>query len=142
MKLTMPDHGGVHVEFDEESLSVQKLTKSASPKKGVLSFVKDNTVALYEKSGGLILQINHQVWDLFSERVGCSYHHDFRLRTTFFKVSGDFSEFSVEYPAWWSSIPNFQPAEPEMDAEEDFMAYVCEVSRNRDLCRSLISAWS
>ncbi|WP_027328394.1 hypothetical protein [Marinimicrobium agarilyticum] len=142
MILTMPERRGARVEFDEKSLSVQKATRLCDRKKGVLSFIQTHTVALYEKSGGLILQIDHQVWDLLSERVYCRFSHDFRSKTTLFKVSGGQSEFSVEYPAWWSSIPNFEPLEPEMDAEEDFMAYLCEVSKNRGLCESLISSWS
>ncbi|WP_347330488.1 hypothetical protein [Marinimicrobium locisalis] len=142
MNLTMPEQRGVLVEFDERNLSVKRMARFRSPKKGVLSFIQGHTVALYEKSGGLVLQIDHQVWDLLSDRVALSYHHDFKSRTTLFKVSDDLAEFSVDYPAWWSSIPNFQPVEPEMDAEEDFMAYVIEVSKDPGLCKSLVSFWS
>lgn len=142
MLLVMPYQRNEKVEFDEKSLSVNRPAASNLQKKGLFDIVQGHKVALYEHSGKLILQIDQESWDLLSEDVKCVYHHNFNSKKTFFQVKGARSNFAVEYPAWWSSIPSFEPTEPEMDAEEDFMAYVCELVKNPDLCQSLVSSWS
>jgi len=54
----------------------------------------------------------------------------------------DGENFSIEYDAWWADIPSFEPVEPEMDEDEDFMGYIYAVWMNKTLQNNLISSWS
>jgi len=141
MILYKPFDKNKFVEFDpKRSDFIPEVREKVEPV-GNFHIVGERCIALYCKGGKLFLQIDSERWDLSSGSVAISYFHDFEKKTTTFEVDDGTSSARLEYDAWWSEIPGFQPLEPEMDSEEDFLAYVVEVWRNRSVQKSLIERW-
>lgn len=105
---------------------------------GNFSIVEGHTCAVYVDDHVLFFQMGAERWPLAEPATKVRYRHDFNAHTTVFTIDGK----SIEYPAWWIGDPLFEPPVPERDEEEDYLAYVCEVHRNRSLQASLVEAWS
>ena len=99
-------------------------------------------IAIYREGNNLTLQIGGDTWNLSSDDVEVKYSHDFSRKTTCFEVESGGEAAFIEYEAWWSGIPGFEPVEPEMDEDEDFMGYVYAVWKNKSLQNSLIRSWA
>ncbi|WP_277252494.1 hypothetical protein, partial [Neptunomonas phycophila] len=99
-------------------------------------------VAIFRDGNQLILQIGEKKWNLSSQDVVLRYSHNFSKKVTVFEVELDGENLSIEYDAWWADIPSFEPVEPEMDEDEDFMGYIYAVWMNKTLQNNLISSWS
>lgn len=97
-----------------------------------------HTYALYADGGVLYVQRDAQRWPIASPEVNMRYGHDLDKETTTFDLVGH----SIAYPAWWKDDPTFEPAIPERDEEEDYLAYLVSVWQQPDLQETLLKAWS
>lgn len=141
MILCKPFDMGIFVDFNC-STGIAMPSDSANDQKGNFHVVEGNAVAIYSKDNKLMLQIGLKIWDLSSDSVELSYFHNISKRTSCFQVLFNGELTSIEYEAWWAKIPMFVPVEPEMDEDEDFMAYILSVWKNAQLQKTLLSRWS
>lgn len=88
-----------------------------------------------------MLQIDSQIWLLSATQLKLHFHHDMRKRQTHFAITSPAGDFSIDYPAWWAEIPDFEPVEPEMDKDEDYLAYIYEVWQTPSLQQALLKRW-
>lgn len=141
MILCKPFDKGRFVDFDYSNGSVIPC-ESANSQKGNLHIVDGNAVAIYSLDNKLMLQIGLKIWDLSSDVLKLNYFHNIANRTSCFQVLFNGELTSIEYEAWWANIPDFEPVEPEMDEDEDFMAYVFSVWKNTQVQKALLSRWN
>lgn len=106
--------------------------------RGTMRILDGRLVALYAQGGRLYLQIGIERWDLGDPATRIRYGHDLNLKTTRFECNG----FVLEYPAWWRDDPAYDPFEPELDEDEDYLGYVHAVFQQPALQANLIRAWS
>lgn len=142
MILSRPFDKGDLVDFDTITGAVGFNVRVSEKPKGNFHALDQTCLAIYSDDNSLILQIDSDKWDLSSEDIELRYFHNLAKRTTCFEVRFRDKAFSIEYKAWWAEIPGFEPVEPEMDEDEDFLAYVFEVWKNKKLQRSLINRWA
>jgi hypothetical protein len=105
---------------------------------GNMRVVLGNTVALYAEGEHLFLQIGGRRWDLADPATVISYGHDLNRKTTTLQVG----DLRLEYPAWWRDDPAYDPFIPELDEDEDYLAYVYSVAQQPALQENLIKVWS
>lgn len=141
MILCKPFDMGKFVDFDCSTGSSMP-SDSVDNQKGNFHIVEGNAVAIYNRDNRLMLQIGLKIWDISSDKIELNYFHNIAKRTSCFQVLFNEELISVEYEAWWAKIPGFEPIEPEMDEDEDFMAYVFSVWKNTQLQKNLLSQWS
>lgn len=141
MILSMPFQRNSKVNFDPVSGN-----KTDSPadeiSSGNLHHVADHTIALYAQDGQLKLQIDKKVWPFSNTTVHINYHHKLQQRLTHFAITSPNDNFSMDYRAWWADIPDFQPTEPEMDQDEDYLAYIYEVWKTPSIQQALLKKWT
>lgn len=142
MILTMPFNRSIKVEFDCVTGGKKTITGDVAISKGILHSVNSHNIALYSHYGKLKLQVDTKVWDFTDEDLKITYHHNIANRTSVFRVLSPDLNFVLEYPAWWSFIPNFLPIEPEMDQDEDFLAYIQTVWQSLSIQKSLLKKWN
>lgn len=134
--------------FDNKLVDFQPLTGEISIPNlvsekicGNYQKVDDFDVAIYCRDGALTLQIGEDCWSLLSS-VRFNYFHNLATKKTIFEVIDGENSVIFEYKSWWADIPGFEPVEPEMDADEDFLGYVFYIWSNREVQKSLIAKWS
>lgn len=98
--------------------------------------------AIYAEEKSLIFQMKNQKWTLSSEEVEVRYFHKIDEKKTYFEIISPEISKRIEYPSWWSKIPDFEFLEPEMDSDEDFFGYVYMIWNDSELQDSLINNWS
>ena len=89
-----------------------------------------------------MLQIDSQLWPLSAPHLKLHFYHDVRKRQTHFAITSPAGDFAIDYPAWWAEIPDFVPVEPEMDKDEDYLAYIYEVWQTPSLQQALLKSWT
>ncbi|PXF30703.1 hypothetical protein WH50_14000 [Pokkaliibacter plantistimulans] len=142
MILSKPFDKGDLVDFDA-SIGVVNSNVDVSVKpKGNFHLLDQRCLAIYCEDNVLILQMDRDKWELSSADVELRYFHNLANRTTCFEVKSPKKSVSIEYKTWWAEIPGFEPVEPEMDEDEDFLGYVFSVWKNKQLQGSLISNWA
>ena len=142
MILSKPFDKGDLVDFDVSNGEVNTNVDESSRPKGNLHFLDHRCLAIYCEGNTLILQVGSDMWRLNSEDVKLRYFHNLANKTTCFEVKSPEKSLSIEYKAWWAEIPGFEPVEPEMDEDEDFLGYVFAVWKNKQLQDRLISSWA
>ncbi|GEM_PF-2855136 len=141
MILSKPfDKGGL-VDFDAGTGVVNTNVDASVKPIGNFYLLDQRRLAIYCEGSTLILQMDFDVWELSSENVELRYFHNLANKTTCFEVKSPEKTVSIEYKAWWAEISGFEPIEPEMDEDEDFLGYVFAVWKNKQLQGSLISIW-
>ena len=138
----MPYKRNIKVEFNCLS---GEATNEVSPDKkptGNMHHINGYNIALYLQDGQLKLQINSQIWIFASKELKISFYHDVLQRTSHFSITSPQGDFTLEYPAWWSEMPDFEPFEPEMDKDEDYLAYIYEVWQQPTIQNALQKRWS
>jgi hypothetical protein len=142
MILSKPFDKGDLVDFDVSTgVAISNVGVSVKPK-GNFHLLDQKRLAIYCEDNTLILQLDSDKWELSSVDVELMYCHNLANKTTFFEVKSPEKSVSIEYKAWWAEIPGFEPVEPEMDEDEDFLGYVYAVWKNKKLQGSLISSWA
>ena len=125
MKLSMPYFQNKVMELEKKTGSlIEYLDQGSSMLNGNCHIVEGNNVSLYKEDDELFLQINEQRWCISSPDLVIKYHHVLSTEKTIFEVKDNKSVVLLEYAAWWSGIPNFKLVEPEMDEDEDYLAYI------------------
>ncbi|MGI2112690.1 hypothetical protein ACRN9G_03710 [Shewanella frigidimarina] len=142
MILSRPFNNGELIDFDNSTSTFKSVINIGEKPKGNFHLLGQRKVAIFSDDNLLILQIGEKKWNLSSEDVVLRYSHNCSKKMTTFEVESDGQDISVEYEAWWAGIPSFEPIEPEMDEDEDFMGYVYAVWMNKVLQQKLISSWS
>ncbi len=142
MILSKPFDRGELTDFDSPTCAIKPVVNTSEKPKGNFHQLGQRKVAIFRDGNQLILQIGEKKWNLSSQDVVLRYSHNFSKKVTVFEVELDGENFSIEYDAWWADIPGFEPVEPEMDEDEDFMGYVYAVWMNKALQNNLISSWS
>jgi len=130
------------VDFDASTCVVNSNVSASIKPKGSFHLLGQRPLAIYCENNTLILQIDSDKWDLSSVDLQLRYFHNLANKTTRFEVKSPEKSVSIEYKAWWADIPGFEPVEPEMDEDEDFLGYVFAVWKNKQLQQSLISTWA
>jgi hypothetical protein len=142
MILSKPFDKGDLVDFDVSTgVAISNVGVSVKPK-GNFHLLDQKLLAIYCEGNTLILQLDTDKWELSSVDVELMYFHNLANKTTCFEVKSPEKSVSIEYKAWWAEIPGFEPVEPEMDEDEDFLGYVYAVWKNKQLQGSLISSWA
>jgi hypothetical protein len=141
MILSRPFDEGDLVDFDPASGVASLKVNVEGVSRGNFYLLDQQSLAIYCENNTLFLQIGSDRWDLSSSDTELIYSHDFSRKTTCFDVKSQSKSMSIEYMAWWAVIPGFEPIEPEMDEEEDFLGYVFAVWKNKSLQKNLISSW-
>lgn len=144
MILSKPFDKGDLIDFDTltgVANSNVNVNLSIKPK-GNFHLLDQRCVAIYCEDNILILQIDSNKWELSSEDVELRYFHNLANKTTCFEVKSPKKSASIEYKAWWAEIPEFEPVEPEMDEDEDFLGYAFAVWKSKQLQWNLISSWA
>ncbi|WP_203141004.1 hypothetical protein [Marinobacter mangrovi] len=142
MILSKPFDRGDLVNFDPSTGATNSTVDVPSKPKGNFHQLGQRCIAIYCEDNALILQVDRDKWDLSSMGVNLNYFHNLDSRTTCFEVKSSEKSVSLEYKSWWAEIPGFEPVEPEMDEDEDFLGYVFEIWKNRKLQESLIRSWT
>lgn len=140
--LSKPYSGSELVEFNSFTGKIDTAVGFIGKPAGNCCCVKGKWVVLFCTGGSLILQIGLDKWSLACNEVGVKYFHRLESKKTYFEVSNKQNSFSIEYKSWWADIPSFEPVEPEMDADEDYLAYIFSIWRDKQLIQSLISEWT
>jgi hypothetical protein len=109
-----------------------------SRKQGCATEVEGQTFALYADGGLLVLQWNDRRWPFAADAVHVRYGHDLSRKTTSFSVD----ERRVEYRAWWADDPRYDPLVPELDAEQDDLAWIAALKRDPGRMATLLKRWS
>ena len=143
MYLVMPFCGGKVVKFNCESGEIASCSGNIHNTliSGNVDVVEGIAVALFSKKGRLFVQIGSQSWDLASENIEMFYAHDIDKKTTEFKIYSNDNEVVFTRKAWWSEIPGFEPFEPEMDEDEDYLAYLHTIFSNPSAQAHLLKSW-
>lgn len=136
--LSKPYSGSELVEFN----SFTGMIDTVVGFKGKPACVKGKWVVLFCTGGSLFLQIGLDKWSLACNDVEVKYFHRLESKKTYFEVGNKQNSFSIEYKSWWADIPSFEPVEPEMDADEYYLAYIFSIWRDTQLIQSLISEWT
>jgi len=142
MILSKPFDRGELIDFDSSTCTFKSVVNIGEKPKGNFHLLGQRKVAIFSDDNLLILQIGEKTWNLSSQDVVLRYSHNLSKKMTVFEVKLDGQNISIEYDAWWAGIPGFEPVEPEMDEDEDFMGYVYAVWMNKALQHNLISNWS
>ncbi|CAA0101666.1 Uncharacterised protein [BD1-7 clade bacterium] len=124
MILSRPFESGGLVDFEIETGRVINDASVSGKPIGSFHQVGDFCITLYCESGSIFLQIGRERWDLSDNGIELRYFHIIARRRTFFSIDPANLPISIEYDAWWADIPGFEPVEPEMDQDEDFLGYV------------------
>lgn len=137
----MPFKRNIKVNFEPKSGSHSQVStvKNVS---GNMHQVKGHTFALYAQDGKLYLQVDSKVWPFSTDGISLHYHHMLHQQQTHFAITSPAGDFSIDYPAWWAEIPDFEPVEPETDKDEDYLAYIYEVWQIPPLQQVLIKSWT
>ncbi|MAD76600.1 MAG: hypothetical protein CML20_17735 [Rheinheimera sp.] len=141
MILTMPFNNNTQVNFEPLTGNITAEIDDALTT-GILHHVAGHNIALYAEDNKLKLQIDSKIWHFAADKLNICYQHNPETRTTQFDVTSAEGKFSVEYPAWWAAIPNYQTIEPEQDPDEDFLAYLCQILTSATIQQSLLHKWS
>lgn len=141
MILSKPFDKGDLVDFDATIGAVSLSVNVSGKPKGNFHLLDQKCLAIYCEGNALILQIGSDKWEFYSGDIELRYFHNVAKRTTCFEVKSQEKSVSIEYKAWWAEIPGFEPVEPEMDEDEDFLGYVFSVWKNKQLQERLISNW-
>ena len=104
--------------------------------------IAGHNIALYARDGQLHLQIDEQSWLLSDAQLWLKFYHDVAKRTSHFALTSPSADFAIDYLAWWADIPDFEPIEPEMDKDEDYLAYVYEVWKTPSIQQALLKRWT
>lgn len=142
MILSKPFEKGDLIDFDCATGTISSITGTASKPNGNFDLVGQYNVAIYSKNNTLVLQIGANAWDLSSNEITIRYFHNVLKKITHFELEFEGKVTLLEYEAWWASIPDFEPIEPEMDEDEDFMGYVYAIWENKHLQKSLVDSWA
>ena len=142
MILSKPFDKGEFIDFDSSTCNFKSVVNIDEKPKGNFHLLGQNKVAIFSDNNQLILQIGDKTWNLSSQDIVLRYSHSLSKKMTSFEVKSNGQNISIEYEAWWAGIPSFEPIEPEMDEDEDFMGYIYAVWVNKALQQSLISSWS
>ena len=141
MILTKPFDNGGRVEFEVSTGTAAPVPDMTEKPQGDFASVSSSNVAIYCENNKLFLQVDKQRWDLASGDLVLKYYHYLAKKTTRFEVHAADKDVVIEYKSWWSDIPGFEPVEPEMDEDEDFLGYVYAVWKNQKLQKSLVKQW-
>jgi hypothetical protein len=140
MYLRLPFSGARIVDFDVATGTFSEVRNAEGERSfGTAGIVDEQVIALYAKEGVLFIQVGLRRWRL--DEVSVSYAHIKHDKKTIFNLTCGDASLELIYPAWWSVIPNFEPVEPEMDADEDYLGYLYEVFSNKRLQQNLINSW-
>ena len=142
MILSKPFDNGDLIDFDCSTATINPVVIVAEKPKGNFHLLEQRNVAIYSDNNALKLQIGEDVQNLSSGEAVIRYFHNVSRKTTCFEVESEGRITSIEYKAWWAEIPGFEPVEPEMDEDEDFMGYIYAVWNNKQLQQSLIATWA
>jgi hypothetical protein len=141
MILTMPFAKNRKMEFFPDQGVAQELHGDSSVSaSGNMHVVENHCVAVYAEGGILYLQIDKVRWPL-DEKLQLKYGHDVLTQTTRFLVSDGIKSTDIIYPSWWRGLGHNMLAVPEMDEDQDYLAYVFSVWRNESLRQQLLTAW-
>ncbi|WP_157381660.1 hypothetical protein [Burkholderia ubonensis] len=108
----------------------------ALPLRGTWNPVEEMNFCMYAEDGRLYLQLEARRWEINNQEL-VYYRHNFDRKTTTFRIS----DLNIEYEAWWAFDPTFNKFAPERDADEDFLAYVYELSKDEKKRAGLIGRW-
>ncbi|CCN85687.1 hypothetical protein VIBNISFn27_1100003 [Vibrio nigripulchritudo SFn27] len=139
MILFKPFDGSKKVFFDVDAGEVLPGIDVSGSVNGNFHSIGSNNTAIYSYNETLVLQVNDRKWNLPSIEV--RYFHKIRDKTTVFEIIEDDNCTTIEYDSWWSTIPGFNPIEPEMDEDEDFYGYLFAVWKDISLQEVLIERW-
>lgn len=121
----MPFNKNKYVQFDTLSGEVFYLSDSENTHQGLFEKTNEFNIALYKDiNQTTIIQINKVKYKLLDEETEIEYFHDFDNKKTIFKIKNFSKSTIIKYDSWWSHIPNYIPLQPELDEDEDFLAYV------------------
>ncbi|WP_134052121.1 hypothetical protein [Rheinheimera aquimaris] len=141
MILSMPFQRNEKVNFDPVS-GYKSAAAADEVSSGNFHNIEGHSVALYAQDGQLKLQIDKKVWLFSSSTLNIDYHHKFQQRLTHFSITSPDDNFAIDYRAWWADIPDFEPLEPEMDQDEDYLAYIYEVWKTPSIQQALLERWT
>jgi hypothetical protein len=141
MILSMPFQRNIKVKFEPQSGSHMQIS-TVENASGNLHQVDGHSVALYALDGQLYLQIDTKIWPFSAQQLKLSYHHKVPQQQTHFALSSPTGDFAIDYPAWWANIPDFELVEPEMDKDEDYLAYIYEVWQTPSIQQTLLKRWT
>lgn len=108
---------------------------------GNMDNVNGQVISIYVEGGQLFLQVDKDRWVLDENHVKLSYQHDPASRMTHFLIDDHVKPIDIIYPAWWKDLGHFNASVPEMDEDEDYLAYVFTVWSNNELRQELLAAW-
>jgi hypothetical protein len=141
MILKMPFSKNKLVEFSPDKGVIQSLPDGfVGSINGSLQLVGDHCVSMYVENGVLYLQVDDARWVL-DKNIRLTYRHDVPAQVTHFSISDDACRADISYPAWWKGLGQNVLAVPELDEDNDYLAYVCSVWRNESLRTSLLKIW-
>ena len=141
LSLSMPFRLNTKVLLCTETGAITSTFKP-DPIRGNFQNVGRHSVALYAQDNQLKLQIDKKVWLFSSSTLNIDYHHKFQQRLTHFSITSPDDNFAIDYRAWWADIPDFEPLEPEMDQDEDYLAYIYEVWKTPSIQQALLERWT
>ena len=104
--------------------------------------IAGHSISIYARDGQLHLQIDGQSWLLSDTQLRLKFYHNVAKRTSHFALTSPSTDFAINYPAWWADIPDFEPIEPEMDKDEDYLAYIYEVWKTPSIQQTLLERWT
>lgn len=110
--------------------------------KGNSDCIAGHNMALYARDGQLHLQIDGQNWLLADAQLRLNFYHNVTKRTSHFTLTSPAANFAIDYPAWWAEISDFVPVEPEMDKDEDYLAYIYHVWQTPSIQQALLKRWT
>lgn len=142
LTLSMPFKKNQLVKFNPLNARIDSQQVSDQKIQGNADIVGSHTIALYAESGRLYLQIDKNRWRLDDDGLQLTYHHKVATKTTIFCVEFHQQTTCIEYPCWWSHLGDTLPPIPEMEVDEDYLAYVHCVWEDKLLQSQLLKSWS
>ena len=140
--LAMPYNKNKKMEFDLDSGTTAACLENCEDKiNGNMHIAGPHNISMYADEGVLYLQIDKTRWPMNEKAISLSYSHDFALQITQFVVDDYVEKVVISYPAWWKGLGSKVQCLPEMDEDQDYLAYVCAVWRNPELRTHLLGAW-
>jgi len=134
---------GVSNVFEDFDIKNREKNKKTT---GFCKKTSGGWAAVYPEKDSLVLQIENRIWNITDDNVMILYFHNYRKKSTTFRIEHPNGDFEIIYDAWWKDRKGFIPepmaasCEPE-NIEEDFFGYIDWLSQP-DIARRLFRLWN